>query len=171
MRKVIGNAGLGVIFLLGICAGSVAAAPPSKSNAGTIVIVFKDGHRQTFSLSDIERVEFPAPALASADSGSGNAQAPPRGHYVGKWECGDGAGRTFYITLKENGEASKSMGSERGHWDYVNGAAQISWDDGWRDVIRKSGSHYQKAAYRQGQSLTDEPDNVTNARLTAPKPI
>jgi len=171
MRKFIGIAGLAAVFLIGISAATAAAPRSSRGASGTIVIVFKDGHRQTFNLSDIERVEFPAPAVASVDSGSGNPQAPPRGHYVGKWECGDGAGSTFFITLKENGDASKSIGGARGHWDYVNGEAQISWDDGWRDVIRKAGSHYQKSAYRQGHSLTDEPDNVTDAHLTAPKPI
>ena len=171
MRKFIGIAGFTAVFLLGISAASAAAPRSSKGASGTIVIVFKDGHRQTFNLSDIERVEFPATALASADSGPGNPQAPPRGHYAGKWECGDGAGRTFYITLKENGDAYKSMGNSRGHWEYVNGEAQISWDDGWRDVIRKAGSRYEKSAYRQGRSLTDEPDNVANARLTNPKPI
>jgi len=171
MRKFIGIAGLAALCLLGVSAAMAAAPRSSKGASGTIVIVFKDGHRQTFNLSDIERVEFPAPAIASADSGSGNPQAPPRGHYVGKWECGDGAGSTFYITLKENGEALKSIGGSRGHWDYVNGEAQISWDDGWRDVIRKSGSRYEKSAYRRGKSLSDEPDNVATARLTAPKPI
>ena len=171
MRKFVGIAGLAAIFLLGISAAMAAAPRSSKGASGAIVIVFKDGHRQTFNLSDIERVEFPAPAVASVDSGSGNSQAPPRGHYVGKWECGDGAGNTFYITLKENGDASKSIGGAHGHWDYVNGEAQISWEDGWRDVIRKAGSRYQKSAYSKGRSLTDAPDNVTDAHLTAPKPI
>ena len=128
--------------------------------------MFKDGHRQTFNLSEIERVEFPGDrAVPPRRPAPANPQAPPRGHYVGKWECGDGAGSTFYITLKENGDALQvDRRHARGHWDYVNGEARISWDDGWRDVIRKVGSRYQKSAYRQGKSLTDQPDNVTNAQ-------
>src|SRR5579863_4136804 len=111
MRKFVGVAGLAVLFLLTVCAGfPKPAAAASKNGSGTIVIVFKDGHRQTFNLSDIERVEFPAAALAAGDNSPANADAPPRGHYVGKWECGDGNGSDFYITLKESGDAMRSIG-------------------------------------------------------------
>jgi hypothetical protein len=170
MRKYIGIAGLSAILLL---ATSVANAAPasSKSNTGTLVIVFRDGHRQTFNLSDIERVEFPATMRASEEAAPSGVQSPPRGHYVGRWECGDGAGSTFYIDLKENGDAMRSIGSVPGHWEYVNGEAHITWDDGAKDALRKIGSHYEKSAYEAGKSFSDHPANVTNARLTNPKPI
>jgi hypothetical protein len=90
---------------------------------------------------------------------------------VGKWECGDGNGSNFYITLKESGDALRSIGDVRGRWVYVNGEARVTWDDGAQDAIRKVGSRYQKFAYHQGKSFTDQPDNVTNARLTTPRPI
>ena len=170
MRKLIGIAGLGAIVFFAFSAAR-AAAPPSKSGSGTIVIVFKDGHRQTFNLSEIERVEFPATAHIAEETAPSNPQAPPRGHYVGRWECGDGSGSTFYIDLKENGEAWRSIGHVRGRWEYVNGEARVTWDDGAQDAIRKVGSHYQKSAYEAGKSFTDHPANVTNARLTNPKPI
>lgn len=170
MRKFVGGAGLAVLFLFAFCAGfPKPAAAASKSGSGTIVIVFKDGHRQSFNLSDIERVEFPAAALAAADSGVTNA--PPSGHYVGKWECGDGNGSTFSITLKEGGDALRSIGDVHGHWAYVNGEAQVTWDDGKLDAIRKVGTRYQKRAYHEGRSFTDQPDNVTEARLANPRPI
>jgi len=167
MRKFIAFAGLAALFLLAASAGFAAT---SKSGSGTLVIVFKDGHRQTFNLSDIDRVEFPAGALAN-EGGSSTSEAPPRGHYVGKWECGDGTGSNFYITLKENGDAMRSIGDVHGRWEYINGEARVTWDDGAQDAIRKIGSHYQKFAYRSGKSFTDQPDNVTNARLTSPRPI
>ncbi len=170
MRKFIGIGGLGAICLFAVAFAS-AAPPASKSNSGTIVIVFKDGHRQAFNLSDIERVEFPAPARVAEEPAVGGVQSPPRGHYVGRWECGDGAGSTFHIDLKEGGEAWRSIGDVRGRWEYVNGEARITWDDGRKDAIRKVGSHYEKAAYEAGKSFTDHPANVTNARLTNPKPI
>jgi len=53
----------------------------------------------------------------------------------------------------------------------VNGEAQITWDDGWQDAIRKVGSRYQKFAYKSGKSFTDVPDNVTSARKTDTHPI
>ena len=167
MHKFIGVAVL-TAFLLAPGPGSHAAS--TRSGSGTIVIVFKDGHRQTFNLSDIERVEFPGSPAAS-DSGSSNPAAPPRGHYVGKWECGDGNGSTFYITLKDSGDALRSIGDVHGRWQYINGEARVTWDDGAQDAIRKTGSRYQKFAYRAGKSFTDQPDNVTSAQLTAPRPI
>ena len=172
MRKKVIMAGVSLIMLFTL-AGVVARPAPAPRNApGTIVIVFKDGHRQTFNLSDIDRVEFPAGALAAGDnSPAANTDAPPRGHYVGKWECGDGNGSNFYITLKESGDAMRSIGDEHGPWVYVNGEAHVTWDDGAQDAIRKIGTRYQKFAYHEGKSFTDQPDNVTNARLTNPKPI
>jgi hypothetical protein len=49
----------------------------------------------------------------------------------------------------------------------VSGEAQISWDDGWHDVIRKAGSKFEKAAYAPGASLSGKPNNVADARKHA----
>jgi len=171
MRKKVTGAAICLTTLFTLAGVAARPAAPPKSSGSTIVIVFKDGHRQTFNLADIERVEFPAPALSASDSGSANPNAPPRGHFVGKWECGDGNGSNFYITLKDGGDAMRSIGDMHGRWDYVNGEARVTWDDGAQDAIRKVGIHFQKFAYRSGKSFTDQPDNVTNARLTNPRPI
>jgi len=141
-----------------------------KASGNTLVIVFKDGHRQTFNLADIARVEFPG-ASAAADRDSRDANQPPRGRFIGKWEVGDGAGSTFEITLKEDGEAYRSLGRMHGKWAYVNGGAEITWDDGWQDAIRRVGSHFQKFAYGAGKKFTDTPDNVADAHNTTPRPI
>jgi hypothetical protein len=167
MRKIVSAASLAAILL--VTASVVLAAPASSSKAtpGTIVIVFKDGHRQSFSLADIERVEFPTTGPESAVSTLG----PSRGHFFGRWEVGDGSGGTFYITLQESGYAMRSLGDVAGKWTYVNGEAQITWDDGAEDAIRRVGSRYQKFAYKAGKSFTDVPDNVTGATNTTQKPI
>jgi hypothetical protein len=145
----------------------VAAHAASKDTSGTIVIVFKDGHRQSFNLSDIDRVEFAGGASsASADS----YRVPSRGRFIGKWECGDGQGNNFYITLNEDGTAFRSIGDVRGHWEYVDGEARVTWEDGRKDAIRKSGPQYFKFAYGEGKSFTDDPDNVAHARNTAAGP-
>jgi hypothetical protein len=167
MRKTLSAATLAVLLLLTV--SSVFAAPPAtaKATSGVIVIVFKDGLRQSFNLADIERVEFP-----TADgSASANPAWPSRGHFIGKWEVGEGNGDTFYITLNEDGNAMRSLGDVHGKWIYVNGEAQITWDDSAEDAIRRVGSTYQKFAYKAGKSFTDVPDNVTSARNTTPKPI
>jgi hypothetical protein len=160
------------LLLLSVTPSFAAGAPASKGNSGTIVIVFKDGHRQSFNLAEIDRVEFPGGSTsAAADTQPYNPAWPPRGRFFGKWEAGDGNGGTFTITLKENGEAFRSIGDVRGKWVYSNGEALITWDDGLHDALRKVGSKFQKSAYAAGKTFTDTPDNVTDAHNTAHQPI
>lgn len=166
MPKLARVAGLCSVLLITVASG-FAAPPAVKSTSGSLVIVFKDGRRQSFSLADIERIEFPSGEV----SGTVTLPSPSRGHFVGNWEVGDGNGRTFYIALEENGDAMRSLGHVHGRWTYVNGEAEIRWDDGAQDAIRKVGSNFQKFAYSSGKRFTDVPDNVTNARNTMPKPI
>jgi hypothetical protein len=168
MRTFAGVAGLAALFCLAV-PGAFAAAP--RSGQGTIVIVFKDGHRQTYNLSDIERVEFPSAGIAAGDTGPGNSQAPSRGRFLGKWEVGDGSGGNFTIRLEETGDAYRSLGNVHGKWVYIDGEARVTWDDGAQDAIRKVGPSFQKFAYVMGKSFTDVPDNVTSARNTTPHPI
>jgi hypothetical protein len=148
---------------------NVKAASDKKEAANAIVIVFKDGHRQTFNLADISRVEFTGNGAVSGVSS--NPEWPGRGRYVGKWVVGDGQGNTFVISLKEDGNAMRSSGDMHGTWAYVNGDALVTWDDGWKDAIRRAGSGFEKYAYSGGKSFDDNPDNVTSAHNTTPKPI
>jgi hypothetical protein len=172
VRKSLIVAGISALLLASVPASFAAGAPAAKNSPGTIVIVFKDGHRQAFNLADIERVEFPAgSAVASSDTVPYNPLWPPRGRFFGRWEAGDGNGGTFTITLKEDGEALRSIGNVRGKWVYVNGEAHVTWDDGAQDAIRKVGSKFQKSAYAADKSFTDTPYNVTDARNTSPRPI
>lgn len=163
---------------------SVTANPADDS----IVIVYKDGHRQTLSPSEILRLDLKAPAAIVYKNGhreeiSGDveriefaekdapAHLPSRAHYIGKWEVGEGNGSRFFITLDANGDARKSIGSPHGTWTLIDGEARIAWEDGWHDVIRKIDGRHEKRAYEPGKSLDDEPSNVTFARNTENKPI
>jgi len=143
------------------------AAAPAKGAASTMVIVFKDGHKQAINLADIDHVEYPLVVSAASTGEPG----PSRGRFFGKWEVGDGAGNNFYITLLEGGEATRSSGNVHGKWVYANGEADVTWDDGAQDALRREGTRYEKFAYSAGKHFTDAPDNVTNARNTSPKPI
>jgi hypothetical protein len=167
MRKTILASGLAALFLSAV--PSVVAKTPAGNKAapGTIVILFKDGHRQVFSLADIDRIEFPG----AGEAGPADLKLPPRGQFVGRWIVGDGNGKNFEITLDESGDAMRSLGQIHGTWVYVNGEARITWDDRAQDAIRKVGSKFQKYAYQAGKSFTDVPDNVTSAENTSPKPI
>jgi hypothetical protein len=144
-------------------------AAPQKTGPGSIVIVFKDGHRQTFNLSDIERVEFPTSGESSAVTSSGTG--PSRNRFLGSWQVGDGVGNDFEIRLNEDGSAYRSLGNVRGTWVYVDGEARVTWNDGNKDCIRKVGTIYRKFAYSMGKSFTADPDNEANARNTSAKPI
>ena len=154
------------ILVLAIVSGVPAFTQTSKaapkSDQDAIVITFKDGHQQTFNLGDVSKIEF----KTSSAQPAGRIE---RATLAGKWKVGTGAGMgTFYITLAADGTASKSMGSSRGTWEMVGAEARISWDDGWHDVIRKAGNHYEKAAFAPGRSLTESPSNVASAVRTEP---
>ncbi len=155
-----------------LAVAALFVVPVSRAQAGsgnTLVIVFKDGHRQRVNLNDIERLEFPGAVPAGMISTPG----PSRARFLGKWEVGEGNGDNFYITLREDGTALRAMNGiehERGRWEYVNGEAQVTWSDGWQDCIRKVGSQFKKYAYHEGKAFTDEPDNVTNARNVTQNP-
>jgi hypothetical protein len=108
-----------------------------------------------------------AACLAAGQSAKSNST--PMASFIGRWEVGLGVGKsTFYITLDKDGQASKSTGESHGKWAVRGDEARIAWDDGWHDVIRKAGNHYEKAAYAPGKSFTDTPSNVTSATRTEP---
>jgi len=169
---------LAVMALIGILVAGAqgatkkAAAAPLDGQS-SIVIVFKDGHQQSFSMLDIARIEFQAVPASAPAAASGNAAAiaPGRDHFLGKWEVGEGGGGHFFITLKADGEAEKTIGAHHGTWVVVDQEARITWDDGWHDAIRKVGTKHEKFAYGPGKSFSDTPANVTDARMTSPKPI
>jgi hypothetical protein len=165
MRKLVSLLAAAVL----LSALPVTAQNRAKNSSEQIVIVFKDGHHQSFNLADIARIEFPGGASA-ADSSTTPPGAPPRGHFIGKWEVGDGSGGTFYITLNEDGSAWRTLNRSHGRWAYVNGEARVTWDDGAQDAIRRVGGEDKKSAYRAGKYFTDQPDNVTQAHNTTRGP-
>ncbi len=177
MRFIARVAGMATLLCLAVPCGfaqshaAFKAHSAVKSSEGVIVIVFKDGRRQSFKLADIARLEFPGVAMAAGETATATSQLPSRGRFLGKWEVGEGNGMNFYITLEESGDAMRSLRNEHGKWVYVNGEARITWDDGAQDAIRKVGSYFHKYAYGAGKAFTDTPDNVTDAKNTSPHPI
>src|SRR6266851_3696789 len=175
MRNSAKAAFCGLVLLV-----SVVSSLGQSQNRGSLVVVFKDGHRQSFSVAEITKIEFKAANIVVIKVGSqqsfplaevqsfdfdSSATSFPMGrnHFVGKWKVGQGNGDYFYITLEADGQARKTIGSIHGTWTVVDGEAHISWDDGWHDAIRKEGSKHQKVAFDPGKSFSDEPNNVTDA--------
>lgn len=178
-------------LLLFAISGAFATPRPSPADdRGSVAIVFKDGHRQSFAVAEIARLDFKAPAVIvyrdghqekfsaaeisriEFESSEVTAMTPSRSHFIGKWEVGEGnGGGRFYITLDADGDARKTLGTAHGTWTLVDGEARVTWDDGWKDVIRKVGTTHEKRAFEPGKTFDDEPSNVTAARNTQPKPI
>jgi len=157
MRSVVS-----IIFALATLSAGLVL-PVAADDTHSLVIVFKDGHQQTFSMADIARIEFRG-AASQVTAGVG------RGRFLGKWRVGDGAGNHFFITLDPSGDATKSIGAAHGTWTVVGGEARISWDDGWHDAIRKVGEKYEKVAFSPEKKFTDTPSNVADAENTSPQP-
>jgi len=148
---------LAAVTVLGL-AGFAPELRAQSKGPGKIVLVFKDGSQQSFSLSEIARIEFQEAAEATSTVGSAR--------FLGQWKVGDGGGGTFEITLKPDGKALKTHGPPNGTWKVENGEARISWEDGWKDIIRKSGGKYLKLAFSPGTSFGDSPSNTAEAQYT-----
>lgn len=173
------------LLALSIAAAKPAPLPPDDHDM--VVIVFKDGHHQSFASAQVARIDLKASEVVYRDGHHEKLAAsidriefgepsltgmmPSRNHFIGKWEVGEGNGSNFYITLEPNGDAKKTIGEEHGTWTWVDGEARIAWDDGWHDAIRKVGTKHEKVAHEPGKSFDDPPSNVTTARNTEPRPI
>lgn len=151
---------VGMLTVAALAATTKPVPAPTDAPV-SIVIIFKDGHQETFAMSDIARIEF---------TGASDSTLGPD-YFLGKWEVGNGSSGTFFIKLEPNGEASRSFGASHGVWTVVGDEARISWDDGWHDAIRKVDGKYEKFAHEPGKSFDDTPQNVTAARNTQAKPI
>ena len=149
-----------IVLSLALFMFAVPAARPQNQNS--IVIVFKDGHQKTFSLSEIARIDFESSATSSSMG---------QGRFLGEWRVGDGAGGHFKITLERGGVAHKSVGAPNGTWTVVDGEAHMTWDDGWRDAIRKSGDRWEKSAYSPGKTFADDPDHTVGAERKSHEPL
>jgi hypothetical protein len=152
---------LGMFLLAAPHARSQSKSPDDRNS--TIVIVLKDGQRRSFPMSEIERIEFTTPAVQASNVG--------QGRFLGKWKVGDGMGGHFYITLERDGIAYKTLNSPHGTWAVVGGEAQITWEDGWRDAIRKVGDRYQKVAFSPGTTFSDTPNHTASAESVDRSPI
>jgi hypothetical protein len=177
-------------FMAFVLLGAVVlcSAQGLQGKPDSLVVVLKDGHQKTFPMTEVSRIDFKNGSMlltrsghqetinmtevVRIDFGSGETSSAGRNHFVGRWEVGVGVGSgKFFITLKPDGQARKTMGRSHGTWVVVNGEARISWDDGWHDIIRKVGEKHEKLAFEPGKSLDAEPSNVADARNTTAQPI
>jgi hypothetical protein len=138
MRSLAGSVALsGLLVLLFAVADAMArpAAGPADDR-NSVVIVFKDGHRQSFAAAEIARMDFKAPAVIVYKDGhqekflpsdiariefgtsSLSEMMPGRGHYAGKWEVARAMAIRFssHSTPTERRERLSDLRTEPGLW-------------------------------------------------------
>src|SRR5579863_7938304 len=89
------------LFVLLFIASSSPARADDQSGSGNVTVILKDGHRQTFPLAVVTRIELSGSVPAYLVHFPG----PSRAHFLGKWEVGEGNGDNFTITLNDDGTA------------------------------------------------------------------
>ena len=163
MRNVAIVASILGAFLVAVPLSTPQSTSKSQSQRDSLVVVFKNGHEQSFPMSEVARIEFRTSPTTVPTAG--------QGHFLGKWKVGDCRGHYFHITLNRDGTAKKDYGPAPGTWMVVNGEARVSWDDGWHDTIRKTGNRYEKAAFAPDTSNTGDPSCTASAEHTEHQPI
>jgi hypothetical protein len=160
-----------IVFVLASVLGALVAVSPSVAQSSpssedprnSVVLVFKDGHRKSFLMSEVARIEFPTSPATTSIAG--------QGRFLGEWRVGDCAGGYFKITLDREGVARKDLGAPHGTWLVVDGEARITWEDGNRDTIRRAGDTYEKAWYAPDRSYAEDASFTASAVSTDRKPI
>lgn len=91
-------------------------------------------------------------------------QAQPLENALGNWKIFHGGGEPIFVRLSPGGIAHyRGDGGVQGSWKLVKGCLQLSWQDGWRDVIIRRGQGYRKLGYAPGHKLEGPPDHETAA--------
>jgi len=98
------------MLAIGISRCHSQSSPDARTGRVSILIVFRDGHQESFVMSEIARIEF-------TDAG-----AFARGARLFSSENGRQATAVVgisFIKLEPNGEASRSIGTGHGIWTVV----------------------------------------------------
>ena len=90
---------------------------------------------------------------------------PAANEFAGTWKVSDTSGASFDIVLAADGTASANRSGEalKGTWKEDNGAAVITWSEGWTTKIAKEGDAYKKMAWDKGVSMDSPPTNTSAA--------
>ena len=115
--------------------------------------------QQTQKLLSLGYRHFLLFLLLSASSG-----AQPIEHAVGKWKIFHGGGQPIFVQVNSDGTAQcRGAEATRGAWKLVGGRLELTWNDGWRDVIVRRGSTYRKLGYGPKHPGQGPPDHETAA--------
>ena len=75
--------------------------------------------------------------------------------FEGKWQVKDTKGKSFEITLSQDGTAKGNQTEEglSGTWKAVGNAVLITWDAEWTTKITKKGNTFEKTALQNGKPV------------------
>jgi hypothetical protein len=105
------------------------------------------------------------------DKTAQTANPQKNAEFAGNWKVADGDGTVFYVVLKPDATATSTWGEgQHGTWKLIGDKAQVTWSDGWVNVIYKSGTAYKKNAYAPGAHLDGMPTNSSSAEKVATVP-
>ncbi len=128
---------------------------------GQICALFDDGWSDRIVMRDGEPLHKGyAPGLSLADSPTNSAPAQrfdgDAATFVGVWRLNrEPDGSYLYLSLQANGAAYSTInGITEGRWEFVEGAAKVTWPDGWVDQLERSGGTWQKRSWVGGESGT-----------------
>ncbi len=109
-------------------------------------------------------------------SNIGGAATRPltRQEVIATWSLTDAENELFNVIVSSDGAAVSTgwkgehgSAGERGRWELVNGALDIRYGDGWRDVITTAPLGYHKVSYAPGlapnAATSAQPNNVGQA--------
>ncbi len=91
-------------------------------------------------------------AIAGATLAASTAPGLAASQYAGTWKLIDTSGSAFQVTLGDAGAAGGNRNGKimQGTWAERDGAAVITWSDGWTTKIAKDGDGYTKTVYDDG---------------------
>lgn len=128
---------------------------------GGIYAVFDDGWSDRIVMRDGEPLhEGFAPGLSLAEAPTNSAKAQrfegEAATFVGVWRLNrEPDGSYLYFSLQSNGAAYSTInGITEGRWEFLDGAAKVTWPDGWVDQLERSGGTWQKRSWVGGESGT-----------------
>ncbi|MDZ4685762.1 MAG: hypothetical protein SH850_11905 [Planctomycetaceae bacterium] len=121
-------------------------------------------HLQPFAVGG--EIEIPMDRLSEEDQRWIQGELSRRnGDFVGRWTIVDNKGvtATYFTLTKEHGAQKSHAPDVAATWEIVGSDARITWDDGWKVILRPQDGNVLTFAFSPGTTWDDAPDNTYRA--------
>jgi hypothetical protein len=103
-------------------------------------------------------------AALLAAAGCHNSRSATPFNCIGHWKVSDGAGQTYYITLKDDRTASSTLPHHgEGTWSVEKINIRIVWQNRWIDYLVVTEGAVTRVGCAPGDNLEDIPENSSAA--------